>query len=91
MCIFELPKELQGAAYIYIFANLNPLSKCWATCNKWCESYVGRLARMDFSGVFGQKIDTYRIKSTNKLIEYKMYLQALPYFDYLKGDYEDTK
>jgi len=52
---------------------------------------VGRLARMDFRGVFGQKIDTYPIKSTNKLIEYKMYLQALPYFDCLKGDYEVTK
>jgi hypothetical protein len=69
----------------------NPLFECWATCSKWCGLYVGRLARMVFRGGFGQKTNTYAIKSIKKLIKYKTYLQALPYFDYLEGDYEVTK
>jgi NADH:ubiquinone oxidoreductase subunit D len=46
---------------------------------------------MVFRGVFGPKIDAYPTRSTEKLIEYKTYLQALPYFDRLEGDYEITK
>ncbi len=42
-------------------------------------------------GVFGQKTDAYPTRGTEKLIEYKMYLQALPYFDRLEGDCEVTK
>jgi hypothetical protein len=92
MRISELPKGPQGAAYIYIFfAGLSPLSKCWATCNKWREPYAGRLARMVLRGVFGQKTDAYPTRGTEKLIEYKTYLQALPYFDRLEGDCEVTK
>ncbi|KAF8038258.1 hypothetical protein BT93_B0954 [Corymbia citriodora subsp. variegata] len=30
-------------------------------------------------------------KGTKKLIEYKTYLQAFPYFDHLEGDREVTK
>jgi hypothetical protein len=41
---------------------------------------------MVLKGVFGQKTNAYLTKSTRKLIEYKMYLQALPYFDCLKGN-----
>jgi len=41
--------------------------------------------------VFGQNIDTYPTIGTEKLIEYKTYLQALPYFDCLEGDCEVTK
>ena len=94
MRISELPKGPQGAAYIYIyifFAGLSPLSECWATCNKWREPYAGRLARMVLRGVFGQKTDAYPTRGTEKLIEYKTYLQALPYFDRLEGDCEVTK
>jgi NADH:ubiquinone oxidoreductase subunit D len=46
---------------------------------------------MVLRGVFGQKTDTYSTKGTEKLIEYKTYLQDLPYFDRLEGDYEVTK
>jgi len=93
MRISELPKGPQGVAYIYIyiFAGLSPLSECWATYNKWREPYAGRLARMVLRGVFGQKTDAYSTRGTEKLIEYKTYLQALPYFDRLKGDCEVTK
>jgi hypothetical protein len=41
--------------------------------------------------VFGQNIDTYPTRGTEKLIEYKTYLQALPYFDRLEGDCEIIK
>jgi hypothetical protein len=54
-------------------------------------AYVGRLARMVLRGVFGQKINAYPTKGIEKLIEYKTYLQALPYFDRLEGDCEVTK
>ncbi len=90
MCIYKLPKGPKGAA-IYIFIGLSPFSECWATCNKWHEPYAERLARMVLRGVFGQKTDTYSTKGTEKLIEYKTYLQDLPYFDRLEGDYEVTK
>jgi hypothetical protein len=46
---------------------------------------------MVFRGVFGQKIDTYPTRGTKKSIEYKTYLQTLPYFDCLEGDCEVTK
>jgi len=92
MRISELPKGPQGATYIYILiAGLSPLSECWATCNQWRELYARRLARMVLMGVFGQKTDTYLTRGTKKLIEYKTYLQALPYFDRLEGDCEVTK
>jgi NADH:ubiquinone oxidoreductase subunit D len=38
---------------------------------------------MVLRGVFGQKTDAYPTRGTEKLIEYKTYLQALPYFDRL--------
>jgi NADH:ubiquinone oxidoreductase subunit D len=46
---------------------------------------------MVLRGGFGQKTDAYLTKGTEKLIEYKTYLQALPYFDRLEGDCEVTK
>jgi NADH:ubiquinone oxidoreductase subunit D len=46
---------------------------------------------MVLRGVFGQKTDAYPTRGTEKLIEYKTYLQALPYFDRLEGDCEVTK
>jgi NADH:ubiquinone oxidoreductase subunit D len=46
---------------------------------------------MVLKGVFGQKTNAYLTRGTEKLIEYKTYLQALPYFDRLEGDYEVTK
>jgi hypothetical protein len=46
---------------------------------------------MVFREGFGKKIDAYPTKGTYKLIEYKTYLQALPYFDRLKGNCEVTK
>jgi hypothetical protein len=46
---------------------------------------------MVLRGFFGQKTNAYPTKSTNFFIKYKMYLQALPYFDCLEGDCEVTK
>jgi NADH:ubiquinone oxidoreductase subunit D len=46
---------------------------------------------MVLKGVFGQKTNAYLTRGTKKKIEYKMYLQALPYFDCSKGDCEVTK
>jgi hypothetical protein len=46
---------------------------------------------MVLRGVFGQETDAYPTRGTKKSIEYKTYLQALPYFDCLEGDYEVTK
>jgi hypothetical protein len=55
----------------------------WAVCEETCTygSWGGS----------GWKIGTYPTKSTEKLIEYKTYLQALPYFDRLEGDREVTE
>ena len=39
-------------------------------------------------GGSGRKIGAYPTRGTEKLIEYKTYLQALPYFDRLEGDRE---
>ena len=42
-------------------------------------------------GGSGRKIGAYPTRGTEKLIEYKTYLQALPYFDRLEGDREVTE
>ncbi len=46
---------------------------------------------MVLRGFLGQKTNAYPTKSREIFIKYKMYLQALPYFDCLEGDYEVTK
>jgi hypothetical protein len=76
---------------LYIYAGFNPFFECWVTCNKWHEPFVGRLACMVLRGFLGQKTNAYPTKSREIFIKYKMYLQALPYFDCLEGDYEVTK
>jgi len=59
-------------------------------CKKWREPYAGRLARTVLWGV-RRRTGAYPTRGTEKLIEYKTYLQALPHFDRLEGDREVTE
>jgi hypothetical protein len=51
---------------------------------KWREPHAGRPARTVFRGI--RPAGAHPTRGTEKLIEYKTYLQALPYFDRLEGD-----
>ena len=56
----------------------------WATSNG-----VSRMRgdpHVRFLGGSGRKTGAHPTRGTEKLIEYKTYLQALPYFDRLEGD-----
>lgn len=52
---------------------------------EWPEPHAGRPARTVFRGM-RSTAGTHPTRGTEKLIEYKTYLQALPYFDRLEGD-----
>lgn len=52
---------------------------------EWREPHAGRPARTVFRGIWS-KAGAHPTRGTEKLIEYKTYLQALPYFDRLEGD-----
>ena len=52
---------------------------------EWCEPHAERPARTVFRGK-RPKDRAHPTRGTEKLIEYKTYLQALPYFDRLEGD-----
>uniref|UniRef100_A0A0E0RI13 Uncharacterized protein n=1 Tax=Oryza rufipogon TaxID=4529 RepID=A0A0E0RI13_ORYRU len=51
---------------------------------KWREPHAGRPARTVFRGI--RPAGAHPTRGTEKLIEYKTYLQALPYFDRSEGD-----
>ena len=51
---------------------------------KWREPHAGRPARTVFRGI--RPAGAHPTRGTEKLIEYKTYLQALPYSDRLEGD-----
>jgi hypothetical protein len=51
---------------------------------KWREPHAGRPARTVFRGI--RLAGAHPTRGTEKLIEYKTYLQALPYFDRSEGD-----
>ena len=53
---------------------------------KWREPHAGRPARTVFRGI--RPAGAHPTRGTEKLIEYKTYLQALPYFDRSEGDRE---
>lgn len=54
---------------------------------EWREPHAGRPARTVFRGISGRKTaGAHPTRGTEKLIEYKTYLQALPYSDRSEGD-----
>uniref|UniRef100_A0A3Q7EEY5 Uncharacterized protein n=1 Tax=Solanum lycopersicum TaxID=4081 RepID=A0A3Q7EEY5_SOLLC len=62
----------------------------WATSNG-VSRMLGDL-HVRFLGGSGRKLaGAHPTRGTEKLIEYKTYLQALPYFDRLEGDHEVTE
>lgn len=57
-----------------------------AVNREWREPHAGRPARTVFRGIWSKETGPHPTRGTEKLIEYKTYLQALPYFDRLEGD-----
>ena len=54
---------------------------------EWREPHAGRPARTVFRGIWPKdRPAPTRLEGTEKLIEYKTYLQALPYSDRSEGD-----
>lgn len=54
---------------------------------EWREPHAGRPARTVFRGIWSKdRPAPTRTRGTEKLMEYKTYLQALPYSDRLEGD-----
>lgn len=53
---------------------------------EWREPHAGRPARTVFRGSGRKPAGAHPTRGTEKLIEYKTYLQALPYSDRSEGD-----
>lgn len=54
---------------------------------EWREPHAGRPARTVFRGILVERpASAHPTRGTEKLIEYKTYLQALPYSDRSEGD-----